>query len=184
MNNIGKTVKSLREEAGITQTELSKYVGCSGQVISNVERGYTKPNTELINNLAEYFHVPADYILGLAKSKWAADNPYSTTSKLSSRLNACLMRAGMSVQQLSDLSDIDKILCEDILNNSVKPNIDTLAKIATTLNTTIDYLIGQSTYHTAIATEEEQDIILYFRDMSKTNKRLFLGEMEKLRNAK
>lgn len=180
MNNIGKTVKSLREEAGITQTELSKYVGCSGQVISNVERGYTKPNTELINKLAEYFHVPADYILGLTKSKWAADNPYTASSELCSQLKACMTRAGMNVQQLSDLSGVDTSLCNEILNNSVKPNIDTLAKLAITLNTTIDYLIGQSTYHAAIATEEEQDIILYFREMSKTNKRLFLGEIEKL----
>lgn len=183
MSNIGKTVKSLREETGITQSELAKNIGCSGQVISNIERGYTKPNTEVVNKLAAYFHVPSDYILGLTKSKWIADNPYMSTSKLGTQLNACLLRAGLSLQQLSDQSGVDVDLCNDILNNSVKPNIDTLAKLAATLNTTIDYLIGQSSYHAAIATEEEQDIILYFRDMSKTNKRLFLGEMEKLRNA-
>ncbi len=180
MNAIGKTVKSLREEAGITQAELSKYVGCSGQVISNIERGYTKPNTEVLNKLAEYFHVPADYILGLTKSKWAADNPYTASSGLCSQMKACMKRTGMNVQQLSDQSGVDRDLCNEILSNSVKPNIDTLAKLAITLNTTIDYLIGQSTYHAAIATEEEQDIILYFREMSKTNKRLFLGEIEKL----
>lgn len=184
MNTIGKTVKSLREEVGITQSELSKHIGCSGQVISNIERGYSKPNMEVVNQLAEYFHVPSDYILGLTTSKWFADNPYSSTTKLSSRLNESLFRAGMSIQQLSSLSGVDVDLCKEILNNSVKPNIDTLAKLATALNTTIDYLIGQSSYHAAIATEEEQDIILYFRDMSKTKKRLFLGEIEKLRNTK
>ena len=180
MNSIGKTVKSLREEAGITQTELSKYVGCSGQVISNVERGYTKPNTLLINKLAEYFNVPADYILGLTKSKWAADNPYSTSLTLSSRLRQCMSQLNMNTNQLSIVSGVDEELCISILDDSIKPNIDTLAKLSEALQTTIDYLIGQSAYHLAIATEEEQDIILYFRDMSKTDKRLFLGEIEKL----
>lgn len=184
MNSIGRTIKSLREEAGVTQTELSKYVGCTGQVISNVERGYSKPNTLLINKLAEYFHVPADYLLGLTKSKWAADNPYSTSSELSVRLQQCMSFNNIDAHQLAFTSGVDERVCIDILRGFMKPNIDTLAKLAITLNTTIDYLIGQSTYHAAIATEEEQDIILYFRGMSKTNKRLFLGEIERLRNTK
>lgn len=180
MNSTGKIVKSLREEAGITQTELSKYVGCSGQVISNVERGYTKPNTLLINKLAEYFHVPADYLLGLTKSKWAADNPYSNSSELSSRLQYCMSLKNMDAHQLSVASDVDEKICVDILRDFMKPNVDTLARLAEALCTTIDYLIGHSKYHLSIATEEEQDIILYYRNMSKSQKRLFMGEVERL----
>lgn len=180
MNKIGQTLKQLREEAGITQSELSKYAGCSGQVISNVERGYTKPNTELINKLSDFFHVPADYILGLTKSKWAADTPYSDSNKLCIHMKECMERTKMDIQNLSLISGIEEKQCRDILGNSLKPNIDTLAKLSAALDTTIDYLIGQSDYHTAIATEEEQDIILYFREMSKTDKRLFMGEIEKM----
>ena len=59
--NIQKRIKSLRTESGLRQSELGKAVGVSAQVISNIERGYTKPSTELVNRCAKYFGVPADY---------------------------------------------------------------------------------------------------------------------------
>ena len=37
MSDIGERIKELRSEAGITQLQLGKYAGCTGQVISNIE---------------------------------------------------------------------------------------------------------------------------------------------------
>ena len=73
--NIQKRIKSLRTESGLRQSELGKAVGVSAQVISNIERGYTKPSTELVNRCAKYFGVPADYLLGRTTEK------YSTTEQ-------------------------------------------------------------------------------------------------------
>lgn len=72
---IGKRIKELRTEADLLQSELGKAVGVSSQVISNIERGYTKPSTELVNRCAKYFGVPADYLLGRTTEK------YSTTEQ-------------------------------------------------------------------------------------------------------
>ena len=44
MSNIGEKIKSLRSDIGVTQLQLGEYAGCSGQVISNIERGYTNPS--------------------------------------------------------------------------------------------------------------------------------------------
>ena len=61
---IGERIKELRAEANLRQSELRKAIGFSGQVVSNVERGYSFPSTEFVNRSAACFGVPADYILG------------------------------------------------------------------------------------------------------------------------
>lgn len=48
MSKVGEKIKVLRMESGITQLQLGDYAGCSGQVISNIERGYTNPSAECI----------------------------------------------------------------------------------------------------------------------------------------
>ena len=51
---IGERIKELRAEAGMLQSELGKVIGFSGQVVSNVERGYSYPSTEFVNRCAAY----------------------------------------------------------------------------------------------------------------------------------
>lgn len=65
----GERIKDLRIHAGIKQSELAEAIGCTGQVISNIERGYTSLSLELLINLTDYFHVSADYILGKTDKK-------------------------------------------------------------------------------------------------------------------
>ena len=54
-------------------------------------------------------------------------------------------------------------------------------RLSRALDTSIDYLIGNTDFSCAIASEDEQDIILKFRCMSKRGKRLFLATMEELK---
>lgn len=68
---IGERIKELRTEANLRQSELGKAIGFSGQVVSNVERGYSFPSTEFVNRSAACFGVPADYILGRTTSRYA-----------------------------------------------------------------------------------------------------------------
>ena len=49
---IGERIKELRAEANLRQSELGKAIGFSGQVVSNVERGYSFPSTEFVNRSA------------------------------------------------------------------------------------------------------------------------------------
>ena len=48
------------------------------------------------------------------------------------------------------------------------------------LDTSMDYLVGNSDYSCAIASEDEQDIILRYRQLFKNGKRIFLGMMENM----
>lgn len=63
MNNFKENVKELRKLAGLSQEELAEEVGVSLRSIQRFEQGL---NCDLhaLNELAEYFNVSTDYLLG------------------------------------------------------------------------------------------------------------------------
>ncbi len=64
--NIGEKIIELRKKNGITQDELAKNVGVTPQAVSKWERSVASPDLFLIPELAKYFNVSADELLGLA----------------------------------------------------------------------------------------------------------------------
>jgi len=56
-------VKKLREEKELTQEELAKKMGVIRQTISAIECG-SNPSVDLLKQLADYFGVTTDFILG------------------------------------------------------------------------------------------------------------------------
>ncbi len=180
MSDIGKKIKELRIESGSTQLQLGAYVGCSGQVISNIERGYSNPSTQILNNIAEFFHVPSDYLLGKSKSQWVALDPETRIPCIGSRISNLMHKSNMSPEDLAKYAEISVQTTLEILSGSIIPNVDVLAKISKSLNTSIDFLIGAVNFSAMPSSEEENDIILYFRSMSKKEKRMFMGELERI----
>lgn len=69
MDTAGSRVRNMRKEKGMTQKELADRIGCSKQVISNIERGYNGPRREMLDRLARFFCVPADYFMGLTETR-------------------------------------------------------------------------------------------------------------------
>lgn len=64
--NFASRLKFLREEKNIRQEDLAKILNISRQSISNYENGSRFPNDEeLIRNIAMYFNVSLDYLLGI-----------------------------------------------------------------------------------------------------------------------
>lgn len=86
----------------------------------------------------------------------------------------------MDMQVFLSSAKLDENTFDLIMHGETKPNTDSLPRIAKVLNTTIDFLIGNTDYDIAIASEEEQDIIRYYRNMSKKQKRKFMGMVEQM----
>ena len=123
--------------------------------------------------------MPADYLLGRTTEK------YSTTEQkeaptLSTKLKDRMDQLQLNQSDLITKSEISEDSFEDIMTGTVIPGIDVAGRLSKALDTSIDYLIGNSEFSCAIASEDEQDIILKFRKMSKRGKRLFLAMMEEL----
>lgn len=62
---IANRIKSLRESAGMTQAELAKQLGITRSGVNAWEMGVTVPSTQYIVELAQFFGVSTDYLLGL-----------------------------------------------------------------------------------------------------------------------
>ena len=62
-------IRNLREDADMTQTEISKILNCSQRVYSNYERGDLDIPTEILIKLANFHNVSVDYILNRTDKK-------------------------------------------------------------------------------------------------------------------
>ncbi len=66
IRRLGRKMRRLRENAGLSQAELAQELGLSERskgFISEIESGKKVPRAELIVKIADYFQVTTDYLL-------------------------------------------------------------------------------------------------------------------------
>ena len=56
--------KELRNENNVTQQELGKVLGVTKMAISHWESGHSEPSIQQIIEIARFFDVTTDYLLG------------------------------------------------------------------------------------------------------------------------
>lgn len=64
MSTFKERIKELRLEKGMTHKELAEALGLSESAISMYENGHRIPPIYRIDNIAQYFHVTENYLLG------------------------------------------------------------------------------------------------------------------------
>lgn len=62
-------IRELRKSRGMNQEVLAAFVGVSQQTISKIEHDINAVGIDLLIQLADYFNVTTDYILGLSNEK-------------------------------------------------------------------------------------------------------------------
>jgi len=62
--DIAKTLITKRSEKGITQGELAKFLGVSKASVSKWETGHSNPDITFLPQLASYFNISVDELLG------------------------------------------------------------------------------------------------------------------------
>ena len=61
---LGEKIKKLRVDHKISRNELANILGISYSTISKYETNVRRPDNEMLKNIADYFRVSADYLLG------------------------------------------------------------------------------------------------------------------------
>ena len=69
---LGEHITLLRKQKGLSQADLGKAVGTSGDIIGRYERDEEKPSIEVVIKIADTLEVSIDYLVG--KTKVELDN--------------------------------------------------------------------------------------------------------------
>lgn len=63
MNNIGKNIKYLRTQKGLTQTDLSIKLGVKRSLIGAYEEERAEPKIQTLKSISSYFDISLDYLV-------------------------------------------------------------------------------------------------------------------------
>lgn len=66
--DIADKIKSLRESRGMTQAELARQLGITRSGVNAWEMGLSVPSTQYVVELARFFNVSSDFLLGIDSS--------------------------------------------------------------------------------------------------------------------
>ena len=66
---IGQRIRDLRKQRKMSQTELANILHVSQQTVTAWETGKAEPSSSAVANLADYFGVTTDYLLGRPEEK-------------------------------------------------------------------------------------------------------------------
>ncbi len=101
---LGQHITKLRKQLKLSQNELGKKVGTSGDIIGRYERGEVKPSIEVASKIADVLEVSLDFLLG----------------KIDAEVDRQLLKRVLEVQQM-DTEDREHILYTlDALIKNVK----------------------------------------------------------------
>lgn len=108
--SIGKNIKRLREQHGLTQAELGKIAGVTDKAVSTWENGSADPRMGAVQKMADYF--------GVKKSDILDDNDSSSVFDLSSDEQKLLLMfrslnalgKHRALQDLEDLTQIERYI--------------------------------------------------------------------------
>lgn len=66
---LSERIKQLREQAGLSQSELARRLDVTRSSVNAWEMGLSAPTTQYIVAMTKIFHVSADFLLGLSAQK-------------------------------------------------------------------------------------------------------------------
>ena len=138
---IGRRIKELRTEKGLTQQELAKILNVSSMSISFYENEQRKPDSEFIIACSRFFDVSTDYLLGKTyKRRIPREERFGAFSK---RLKHVRELKGISQRQAAeDLNISPQNL--SYYENGRDAGYGLLVRMARYYDVTVEYLIGAS----------------------------------------
>lgn len=103
MNDI---LKQLRTEKKLTQRQLANLLNLSPSTIAMYETGQRKPDFETLQEIADFFDVSTDYLLG----RTTIPNLYKETVLRESKVSYNLDVGGLSVEDIAKVEEYIDLL--------------------------------------------------------------------------
>lgn len=141
--NMKNRLKELREENGMKQSELGKLLNVQDAAISKYESGDIPLTGEKIIQLAEYFGVTTDYLLGLEgrDSMEIKEKSNEIVHRIGQNIKNLRERKGMTQKELAAALGITRSALSTYEVGIREPNHATTIAIAKLFNMTLDELV-------------------------------------------
>lgn len=132
--SLGRKIRDIRQERGLTLTNLAQKLGISPSYLSLVERDIKKPSVVMLNQISSHLHISTSYLV-----TDASDNGLTGDKLRSLRENR-----GLRLEDLAELSEIPLSDLMQIENNTLRPNNTYLERLSQALNVTVRFLIDST----------------------------------------
>lgn len=155
MIEIKDRIISLRAEKGMTQGQLAQALKMSPSSIGMYEQGRRKPSYELLEEIADYFNVDMDYLMGRSdiKNKYQAGIKYDWENdegekeynlmKTNEIIRKRRKELGLTLKQVADELGVSESLISRYESNDVKNmGIDKITPLSKVLKCSPAYLMG------------------------------------------
>lgn len=189
--NFGQILKQLRVAKGLTQNELAQILDVSKSNISKYEAGSVEPNMGILIRISEYFEVSIDCLLGkkckkaLDKSSPEKENDFFffffnnenlLRDIFSKRIKTAILDRGLTEDDFKTAISFGSEKASAFLNGEGEPTADDLIELSQFLDTSIDYLLGQ----TPRIGNTEKKLLNTFINLNTDNKDILIGKAKEL----
>jgi len=142
-------LRQARKTEGFKQSEVAKALSISQTSLSHYETGYCEPDMETISQLALFYDVSIDWLLGNAKKqkkkkapKW--DNQKNLAESLPDKLKKARKEAGLSQEKVSKILKIPQSTIAKYELGQLQPSLQSLLQLTVFYGITSDWLLGLS----------------------------------------
>lgn len=163
----GNKLKKLREEKRLTQAELAEIFSISEATVHFYENNKRPPTYYLLNEIAKYFNVTPEYLLG-----------YDDLDRIvfANRLKDLREELFLTQPDLGGVINISQSNVSRYEKGLSFPSVETLYLIADYFDTSIDYLVGRTDRRKLVFTEDDklQEVGKQYFEIDKEFKKLGL----------
>ena len=148
MEKFHEKLKTLRKKQGLTQQEIAEICGVRQAVYAKWENAKMKPIYENLSMLACIFDVSIDYLLSeyieISKERLLKLKAEREKMKVfPQRLEELRLKKGLTQQNIADEIGVNRGSYSNWENGKREPSFEILLKLASILNTTTSYLLGE-----------------------------------------
>lgn len=159
-----RRLRQLREEAGLSQQELSNQTGVTKSSINMYERGEREPGLETLELFADFFNVDMNYLTGYQTQKHISNIALTPHEIFAANLQRFMDRAKIDRNQLCVDLGFKYSTVSEWLSSKKYPRIDKIEKLANYFGVQKSDLIEAKGTIPIPLTAHEEKVITAYRD--------------------
>ncbi len=141
MSKLSQRLQEYMQEKNLSQSDLAKETGINRSNISEFLSEKHTPSYAYFTALLYYFNCSADYLLGIADIH--TEERLHILPPFSERLRVMLSERKISQMQLVKELPVSSSVLYKWLSGKAQPSTDTLIRLASYFECSVDYLIGR-----------------------------------------